>query len=208
MGGREEYQTTFNLIRPQVLERDKNRCVKCGLALDLEVHHIDGYTHNEMGDLVTLCSFCHGIAPMGKELFNQWMLIGEDGIDVIRRRLAKNGLKGIKREQVIIFCSTIVELNFDTVKAKMKSGREISRSHNGRCEGRKPYGRDLKRPDEAYVLEKMKGLFFDGKNSEQIAQRLNYENIPTRYGKKWIAPSVCKIMRKEGFVKPKRKISA
>jgi hypothetical protein len=114
MGGRDKFESVFRIVRKQVLERDGNRCVKCGLALELEVHHIDGYTHNEMGDLVTLCYLCHGIAPMGKELFDQWMLIGEDGVDVIRRRLAKNGLKGMKREQVIIFCSTLVELNFYT----------------------------------------------------------------------------------------------
>ena len=47
-------------IKAAVLERDNNQCVKCGSAENLVLHHIDGNDkHNNIDNLVTLCSNCH-----------------------------------------------------------------------------------------------------------------------------------------------------
>ncbi len=191
---RNRYVGAFNAVRSQVLERDDNQCVKCGLRLELEVHHIEGYVNNEPENLATLCCFCHGIAPMGRELFAQWLLIGEDGIDVIRRRLGKNGLKNISREKVIIFCTTLIELNFDTTKAKMKAARDRIMAQEGRCAGRHPYGEKI---GEREILARMLELNRQGNNPKRISCILNAEEIPTRYGKEWLPLSVSRILKRE-----------
>ena len=58
--------------------------------------------------------------------------------------------------------------------------RDRIKANTGRCEGIKPYG---SKEGEEYVLEKIKELYLDGKNSKQIAQQINAEKILSRYGK-------------------------
>lgn len=191
---RDKYDGVFKTVRPQVLLRDGNRCVKCGLTLDLEVHHIDGYKNNDLEKLATLCYFCHGIAPMGKDLFEQWLLLGEDGVDVIRRRLAKNGLRNMKREHIIVFCSTLSELRFDMNKSKMNKGRERMRLANGKCEGRHAFGY---KDGERDILEKMNIFRAEGKTYQQIADIFNMDDIQTRTRVSWRASVVGKILLRE-----------
>lgn len=199
---RNEFEFEFKMARPRVLERDGSRCVKCGLTLELEVHHIEGYKCNDLDKLATLCCFCHGIAPMGKKEFDQWMVFGKDGVDSIRERLAKNGMGNMKREQVIIFCKTLVELKFDTSKGKLKAARERMKANGFRCEGRKPYG---SKPGEDAVVEKMKELYARGKSPNVIARELNITGIPTRgtiKGKSpWHQNTIHKILTREGLIK-------
>ena len=201
MGNRDKYDSAFKAVRGQVVTRDGGRCVKCGSALELEVHHIEGYANNEPEKLVTLCFFCHGIAPMGKQEFDEWMVFGKDGIDSIRERLAKNGLPRIKREHVIIFCKTLVDLKFDTSKGKLKAARERMRAVAGKCEGRHPYGH---KPGEIEVLDKMREMIREGKKPDQIAQELNAAGIETRgtkHGKKpWHISTISKILIREGII--------
>ena len=204
MGNRDKYDSAFKAVRGQAVERDRSRCVKCGLTLELEVHHIDGYECNDLDKLVTLCYFCHGIAPMGKQEFDQWMVFGKDGVDSIRERLAKNGLPRIKREHVIIFCKTLVELEFNTRKGKLKAARDRIKANMGKCEGRKSYGT---KPGEAEVVEKMKELHARGKNPKVIARELNIAGVPTRgtkHGKSpWHPSTIAKILTKEGLIEVK-----
>jgi N6-L-threonylcarbamoyladenine synthase len=52
----------YNLLRKQVLERDRWRCQDCGSAADLHVHHLA--KRSKLGgdaphNLITLCSTCH-----------------------------------------------------------------------------------------------------------------------------------------------------
>ena len=191
---RDKFEISFRLVRSQVLLRDGNRCVKCGLTLDLEVHHIEGYKENDLDKLVTLCCFCHGIAPMGRVLFEQWLLLGDDGVEVIRRRLVRHGLRNIKRDQIVIFCATLSELKFGTTKEKMKKGRECVRSINGKCEGRHAFGYNA---GEREILERMMALDAEGKNLKEIADEFNLNNVPTRMGGKWKSNVICKILARE-----------
>lgn len=47
-------------LRYDVLKRDNFKCTKCGVSIDLHVHHIDeDVKHNEMDNLLTLCQSCH-----------------------------------------------------------------------------------------------------------------------------------------------------
>lgn len=67
-------------MRLLVLERDGNRCQKCGRDNSLEVHHIkavqDGGTDSP-GNLITLCSVCHGewglIEAVSDLSFARWL---------------------------------------------------------------------------------------------------------------------------------------
>lgn len=194
MNYRNEFAGEFKKARVLVLKRDGNRCVKCGLNLSLEIHHIEGYKNNKIGSLVTLCYLCHGIAPMGKDLFKQWLLLGEDGIEVIRRTLLKYGLRKISREQITIFCQALAELRILTNGLKMRAGRERRREIEGRCEGRLPYGTYK---DESKILERILALYNSGNNYENIARILNHEGIKTRYGKTWFGATVRRIIKRD-----------
>lgn len=46
------------IVKPFILERDKNKCQKCGTNILLEVHSISR-KHIDADDLVTLCRVCH-----------------------------------------------------------------------------------------------------------------------------------------------------
>lgn len=65
-------------ISKEIRARDGNRCVKCGSADNLQVHHIVPYREtqdNSPENLVTLCGHCHpkieyGLAPLQLRLLN------------------------------------------------------------------------------------------------------------------------------------------
>jgi 5-methylcytosine-specific restriction endonuclease McrA len=49
-------------MRREVLERDKNRCAKCGTNYNLILHHIRsrfGDGEDTMDNLIVLCRTCH-----------------------------------------------------------------------------------------------------------------------------------------------------
>lgn len=54
--------TEWRQKRWKVLTRDGFKCVDCGTAFNLEVHHItyDRWRHEQPEDLITLCRTCHG----------------------------------------------------------------------------------------------------------------------------------------------------
>lgn len=62
---RNQYKYDFLRIKPQILERDGGKCVICGSAEKVHVHHWDntgGKTetvNNEFENLATLCGACH-----------------------------------------------------------------------------------------------------------------------------------------------------
>jgi DNA invertase Pin-like site-specific DNA recombinase len=115
------------------------------------------------------------------------------------------------RRAMVQIQGVLSELDKNMIVAKLKAARERIRKDGRRpgaknysddpiinktAEGRKPFGLDSKRPHEKPILDRMILLRSQGHNSEQIAQILNNDGIPTRYGKLWIAPSVGKILRR------------
>lgn len=61
---RNAYKYDFKKIRPQVLERDGNKCVICGSADKLHAHHWDNsggteQANNDLSNLATMCDICH-----------------------------------------------------------------------------------------------------------------------------------------------------
>lgn len=53
----------FDKLRQKVLARDGNKCIVCGEADTLQIHHLTyrNIYHEDTGDLVTLCRRCHAI---------------------------------------------------------------------------------------------------------------------------------------------------
>jgi hypothetical protein len=177
----EKHKKAFEAARPAVLLRDGNCCAKWGSVLSLEIHHIEGYKRNEPELLITLCYLCHGVGPMGKESFDQWMLLGESGVEVLGRLLARKGLPRLKREQIFAFCSALLELGIDLNRSRMRAARERMKAIEGRCEGTKPYGHY---PGEAAVLATMRDMR-QTSTLAQIVTHLNSAGIPARKGGKW-----------------------
>jgi hypothetical protein len=165
--------------------------VKCGSNLSLEVHHIEGYEHNEPELLTTLCYLCHGIAPMGKGKFNQWLQFGESGIDVLQQRLIKNGLTTLTPDAILVFCSTLIELGYELRKSQLRRARERMRSDTGRCEGVKPFG---SLPGEAEILELIVQKQKMRMKADKIASELNTNGHRSRSGKPWRASTIRKIV--------------
>jgi 5-methylcytosine-specific restriction endonuclease McrA len=56
--------TPYELLRSQVLKRDRWRCQYCGKARDLHVHHLQPRSHQGEDtelNLITLCARCHAL---------------------------------------------------------------------------------------------------------------------------------------------------
>lgn len=194
MTARDTHDPGFRKVRKLVLDRDDNRCVKCGSSIDLEVHHTEGYKHNEPEFLATLCFLCHLVAPMGKERFAQWLLLGESGIDVLQHRLRKKGLKNLNAEKVLAFYSALTEMGFEFTNKRLRWAREHVRAGGVRCEGRKPYG---DREGELENVRLIRELREQGYKYAGISSTLNSRGIRTRAGKFWTGVQVKRILARK-----------
>jgi hypothetical protein len=68
------YASWFREMRPVILERDGHACVACGRTERLTIHHVDhAPKHNEVHNLITLCSTCHMIHHKSHETPFPWL---------------------------------------------------------------------------------------------------------------------------------------
>jgi DNA invertase Pin-like site-specific DNA recombinase len=74
---------------------------------------------------------------------------------------------------------------------KLRGARMRKRAAEGRCEGRKPFGRD---EAEQAAVERMKVLRVEGLTFDRIAERLNTEGVPTRTGRRWHGVVINRIL--------------
>ncbi|HUE16123.1 MAG TPA: recombinase family protein [Planctomycetaceae bacterium] len=75
---------------------------------------------------------------------------------------------------------------------KLRAARTRQRRTTGRCEGRKPYGH---RDGEAQIVSRIIGMRRKPRGGERlslaaIADELNLDGVPTRYGKPWAAETI------------------
>jgi DNA invertase Pin-like site-specific DNA recombinase len=74
---------------------------------------------------------------------------------------------------------------------KLRGARMWKRAAEGRCEGRKPFGRD---EAEKAALDRMRALRREGLAFDKIAVQLNSEGVPTRSGKRWHGVVINRIL--------------
>jgi len=77
------------------------------------------------------------------------------------------------------------------IVVKLRGARQRSKTNNGRCEGRKPYGFY---PGEAETLKRIRELRDSGETPTTIALKLRGEGRKTRSGGEWLQPTVSKII--------------
>jgi DNA invertase Pin-like site-specific DNA recombinase len=85
----------------------------------------------------------------------------------------------------------VSEYDKNQIVLKLRGARMRKRAAEGRCEGRKPFGRDA---EEQKALVRMRALRGDGLSFDKIAERLNEEGAPTRTGKRWHVVVVNRIL--------------
>ncbi len=88
----------------------------------------------------------------------------------------------------------VAEYDKAMVIAKLKGARDRKRADTGKCEGRKPFGHV---PSEQVVVDKMQTLRAKGMSYHNIAEDLNYSEIPSRTGGKWFGAVVRDILNRE-----------
>jgi len=85
----------------------------------------------------------------------------------------------------------IAEFDRRVIVLKLRAARQRQKAKNGRCEGIRPFGT---LPREAETLRFIIGQHRCGVKSEDIAERLNFNNFPSRSGKPWRASVIRKII--------------
>jgi DNA invertase Pin-like site-specific DNA recombinase len=85
----------------------------------------------------------------------------------------------------------VAQYDKSQIVLKLRGARMRKRVAEGRCEGRKPFGRD---EAEQSAMERMKSLRAEGLGFDRIAERLNAEGVPTRTRKRWHGVVVNRIL--------------
>src|ERR1035438_2788572 len=76
----------------------------------------------------------------------------------------------------------VAQYDKSQIVLKLRGARMRKRATDGRCEGRKPFGRD---EAEKAALVRMRALRGDGLAFDRIAARLDAEGVPTRTERRW-----------------------
>src|ERR1017187_2643819 len=85
----------------------------------------------------------------------------------------------------------VAQYDKSQIVLKLRGARMRKRATAGRCEGRKPFGRD---EAERAALERMRALRAEGLGFDRIAERLSTEGVPTRTGKRWHGVVINRIL--------------
>lgn len=79
------------------------------------------------------------------------------------------------------------------IVAKLRGARQRMKAKSGKCEGRKAYGENQNKPEEAALRDRIIRLS-ETKNTNQIASILNSEGVPSSSGKAWYPNVVGRII--------------
>ena len=110
------------------------------------------------------------------------------------------------RRALVQIQGVFAELDKSLLVRKLRKGRESARAKLGRCEGRKPFG---SRPGEQAILDRIRALYRKPRGGErltyqQIAARLNADNVPSRTGRPWSRGTVRKLLSRGALLLIKR----
>jgi DNA invertase Pin-like site-specific DNA recombinase len=85
----------------------------------------------------------------------------------------------------------VAQYDKSQIVLKLRGARIRKRAAVGRCEGRKPFGRD---DLEKAALDRMRALRSEGLAFDKIAVQLDSEGVPTRTGKRWHGVVINRIL--------------
>ena len=85
----------------------------------------------------------------------------------------------------------VAQYDKSQIVLKLRAARIRRRLSDGRCEGRKPFGRD---ENELAIVDKMKSLRAQGLAFQRIAAELNAAKVSTRTGRQWHGIVVNRIL--------------
>jgi Recombinase len=89
----------------------------------------------------------------------------------------------------------VAQYDKSQIVLKLRGARMRKCAAEGRCEGKKPFGRS---PEERAAIERMNLLRVEGLSFDGIAQRLISEGIPARAGKPWHGVVINRILARSG----------
>lgn len=117
--------------------------------------------------------------------------LAKDGISLIS--VAEPDLMATEPTRILMrqFMGALAQYEKSQIVLKLRGARMRRRAVDGRCERRKPFGRD---DAERAVLQRMKLLRADGHSFEKIAACLNASGVPTRTGRRWYGVVVSRIL--------------
>lgn len=133
-----KYQDTFLFAgnRNPALQRDKEKCVMCGMTReehkkkygrDITVDHIDGRgkhtkdKNNSLENLETLCLVCHGKKDR-KRRSNRKQKLNEEKVIYIRKNYPERSFAGMAREFGVAV--TTVQSAYHKLSFKWVGGKE------------------------------------------------------------------------------------
>jgi DNA invertase Pin-like site-specific DNA recombinase len=87
--------------------------------------------------------------------------------------------------------AAVAEFDRCVVVLKLRAARQRIRAKTGKCEGAAAYGRN---DEERQALRSMRALRLAGQTYKMIANQLNSQRMPTRFGGLWSAQTVQKIL--------------
>jgi DNA invertase Pin-like site-specific DNA recombinase len=93
----------------------------------------------------------------------------------------------------------VAEYEKSMLVLKLKAARERKKAIEGKCEGRKAYGET---PEEQAIIRRMRALRRrkanrPGSTYQEIADRLNQENIPAKCGGRWNRGQVYRVLQRK-----------
>ena len=94
----------------------------------------------------------------------------------------------------------VAQYDKSQIVLKLRAARMRKRLKEGRCEGRKPFGRD---ENEKATIERMKSLRAEGLGFDRIAERLSAEGMAPRSGKRWYGVVINRILAGSNRAKAK-----
>lgn len=85
----------------------------------------------------------------------------------------------------------VAQYDKSQIVLKLRGARMRKRAAEGRCEGRKPFGRN---DVEKAAIERMRSLRTEGLGFDRIAECLNAAGVRTRTGKRWHGVVINRIL--------------
>ncbi len=98
------------------------------------------------------------------------------------------------RKMIRQILGVVSEWEKSCIVQKLRAARIRSKEKNGRCEGRKPYG---EKEGESEIVTRIQSLRKDRLTINEIADRLNSEEIKTRSGGRWQFTQIRRVLARK-----------